>query len=41
MTDLTRSDNFPLRRREVAKQIADAGGHDLLVVTGLYIYKLV
>ncbi len=35
MTDLTRSDNFPLRRREVAKQIADAGGHDLLVVTGL------
>jgi len=35
MSDLTRADNFPLRRREVAQQIADNGGDDLLVVTGL------
>ncbi|MEK9725101.1 MAG: thiamine pyrophosphate-dependent enzyme [Rhodospirillaceae bacterium] len=35
MTDLTRADSFPLRRREVAKQIADAGGDGLLVVAGL------
>ena len=33
--DLTRSDHFPLQRREVAQQISDAGGDDLLVVSGL------
>ena len=35
MSDLTRADNFELRRREVAQQIFDAGGDDLLIVTGL------
>ena len=35
MSDLSRADKFPLRRREVAKQILDAGGDDLLIVTGL------
>lgn len=35
MSDLTRADSFPLRRREVAQQISDAGGDGLLVVTGL------
>jgi len=35
MNDLTRADNFELRRREVAKKIAAAGGDDLLVVSGL------
>ena len=35
MIDLTRSDHFSLHRREVAQQIADAGGDKLLVVTGL------
>ncbi len=35
MTDLTRADQFPLLRRDVAKQILDAGGDELLIVTGL------
>ena len=35
MTDLTRADQFPLKRRDVAQQISDAGGEDLLIVTGL------
>jgi len=35
MTDLTRADQFPLRRREVAQKIFDAGGDELLIVTGL------
>ena len=35
MTDLKRADSFPLLRREVAKQIADAGGPDVLLVSGL------
>ena len=35
MMDTTRSDYFPLRRREVARQILNAGGEDLLVVSGL------
>ena len=35
MSDLTRADAFPLRRREVAQQILDAGGEDLLMITGL------
>ena len=33
--DTSRSDYFPLRRREVARQILNAGGEDLLVVSGL------
>jgi len=35
MSDLTRADQFPLRRREVAQKIFDAGGDELLIVTGL------
>lgn len=35
MNDLTRADGFALRRREVARKILDAGGDDLLLVTGL------
>ena len=35
MTDTSRAERFSLHRREVAQQIADAGGDDLLVVTGL------
>ncbi|MEK9751871.1 MAG: thiamine pyrophosphate-dependent enzyme [Rhodospirillaceae bacterium] len=35
MSDLSRADKFPLRRREVAKKILDAGGDDLLLITGL------
>ena len=35
MMDTIRSDYFPLRRREVARQILNAGGGDLLVVSGL------
>jgi thiamine pyrophosphate-dependent acetolactate synthase large subunit-like protein len=35
MSDLTRADQFPLHRRDVAKQILDAGGDDLLMITGL------
>ena len=35
MSDLSRADAFPLRRREVAQQILDFGGDDLLMITGL------
>ncbi len=35
MSDLSRADRFELRRREVAKKILDAGGDELLIVTGL------
>ncbi|MBT6094147.1 MAG: aldehyde dehydrogenase [Rhodospirillaceae bacterium] len=35
MSNLSRADAFPLRRRAVAKQILDAGGDDLLIITGL------
>ena len=35
MADLSRADSFPLHRRDVAKQIYDAGGEKLLIVTGL------
>ena len=35
MSDLSRADAFPLRRREVAQQILDSGGDDLLMITGL------
>ena len=35
MADLSRADSFPLHRRDVAKQIHDAGGEKLLIVTGL------
>ncbi|MDD9878706.1 MAG: thiamine pyrophosphate-dependent enzyme [Magnetovibrio sp.] len=35
MTDTSRAERFSLHRRDVAQQIADAGGGDLLVVTGL------
>lgn len=35
MTDFHRAENFPLRRRAVAVRLAEAGGPDLLVVTGL------
>ena len=35
MSDLSRADEFALHRREVAQQIHDAGGDDLLIVTGL------
>ena len=35
MADLKRADSFLLLRREVARQISDAGGPDLLLVSGL------
>ncbi len=35
MSNLSRADAFPLHRRDVAKQILDAGGDDLLIITGL------
>ena len=35
MADLSRADSFPLHRRDVAKQIYDAGGEKLLIITGL------
>ena len=35
MSDLSRADRFELRRREVAQKILDAGGDELLLVTGL------
>ena len=35
MADPLRAESFPLRRRNVAKQIHDAGGEELLIITGL------
>ncbi|MAH85158.1 MAG: aldehyde dehydrogenase [Rhodospirillaceae bacterium TMED8] len=35
MSEPMRANDFPLRRREVAKQIHSAGGDELLLVTGL------
>jgi len=35
MSTLTRAEDFPLHRRDVAKRIAAVGGDDLLMVTGL------
>ena len=35
MANMQRAENFPLHRRDVAKRLAEAGGADLLIVTGL------